>query len=80
MEKISHQIMIWSAVVNTVITVGAFFFFVINETVPSWVAGFFAVVAWAKSVVRIKIAINAKSCMHGKNMSSLFRSLKMQQV
>jgi hypothetical protein len=33
MEKISHQIMIWSAVVNTVITVGAFFFFVIKEMV-----------------------------------------------
>ena len=33
MEKISHQIMIWSAVANTVITVGAFFFFVVKEIV-----------------------------------------------
>jgi hypothetical protein len=33
MEKISHQIMIWSAVANNVITVGAFFFFVIKEMV-----------------------------------------------
>ena len=33
MEKISHQIMFWSAVANTVITVGAFFFFVIKEMV-----------------------------------------------
>jgi hypothetical protein len=33
MEKFSHQIMIWSAVANTVITVGAFFFFVIKEMV-----------------------------------------------
>ena len=33
MEKISHQIMIWSAVANTIITVGAFFFFVIKEMV-----------------------------------------------
>ena len=33
MENISHQIMIWSAAANTVITVGAFFFFVIKEMV-----------------------------------------------
>ena len=33
MEKISHQIMIWSAVANTVITTLAFFFFVIKEII-----------------------------------------------
>ena len=31
MEKLSHKLMIWSAVANTVITTLAFFFFVIKE-------------------------------------------------
>ena len=30
MEKLSHKLMIWSAVTNTVITILAFFFFVIK--------------------------------------------------
>ncbi len=31
MEKLTHTIMIWSAVANTVITTLAFFFFVVKE-------------------------------------------------
>ena len=31
METFSHKLMIWSAVVNTVITTLAFFFFVLKE-------------------------------------------------
>ena len=31
MDKISHKLMIWSAVANTVITTLAFFFFVVKE-------------------------------------------------
>ena len=33
MEKISNKIMIWSALANTVITILAFFYFVVKEMV-----------------------------------------------